>query len=637
MTVRSTSCLIICFLVLTITALNTSAAVASVPEQPLWGFAWSPRQIPVVIQKSPDYAHDAVLQAMQTWNLAQTWFSNTYQVSSRPYTFVEVQELGESYVKITFNHTQTTNDWARWSCFYWNNNGVFTTIQCSTSIILSLRDGTDLSSMQLRNLATMGLGAALGLLNTKFSEMDLMNYYSVDHDVVVPSTLNLYAVALLSMVVLKNDMPKSPVTLPGNIPYETPSESAITELVSAITTTATTIARTYSDSCLQELAYDSGVMDTGHQIMPVGSMFAVRFTPPSKSLLVNASFFISDKVAPFTVRILNAQREFMPVSADGNPTSKGWTSVDFSSFKVEVDSDFYIALQYTSFEWNNNPILGRYQETKPVLGASKGSGERSYDIFNGEEGLEWRPDPSVPAYKVDRNYMIRAVIQTGYPLRVVSPYGEPRGSGCYSFGSAATFSVTSPIQAQGFIGVLGGRYVFDHWSEDSTDITPSASVAMDGPKTVTAMWRIDNTMPYTIIGLVVSAIVIVVALGLLARRRKGSSPTQTYKPPAAALAHPSKAQPSPPANVPALQAQAQDPRYLEYLAKLEQLKTRGGISEETYLKLKDDYWKRFGVPPTAPSPVQSSGVEFPAAKFCISCGTSLPSHATFCNKCGTKQ
>lgn len=37
----------------------------------------------------------------------------------------------------------------------------------------------------------------------------------------------------------------------------------------------------------------------------------------------------------------------------------------------------------------------------------------------------------------------------------------------------------------------------------------------------------------------------------------------------------------------------QDMRYVEYLAKLEELKTRGQISEETHLKLKDEYWKRF--------------------------------------------
>ena len=36
-----------------------------------------------------------------------------------------------------------------------------------------------------------------------------------------------------------------------------------------------------------------------------------------------------------------------------------------------------------------------------------------------------------------------------------------------------------------------------------------------------------------------------------------------------------------------------DARYVEYLATLEEMKTAGRITEETYRKLKDEYWKRF--------------------------------------------
>jgi len=36
-----------------------------------------------------------------------------------------------------------------------------------------------------------------------------------------------------------------------------------------------------------------------------------------------------------------------------------------------------------------------------------------------------------------------------------------------------------------------------------------------------------------------------------------------------------------------------DARYIEYLAKLEELKNRGEISEQTYSALRDEYWKRF--------------------------------------------
>jgi hypothetical protein len=244
---KSTSSLIVCSLVLVVFAFNARAVVASAYEQPLWGFAWSSRQVPVVVERSPEYAHDVVLQAMQTWNFAQTWFSNTYQISTRPYTFVEVQEPGDSYVKVTFNQTQTTNDWSTTRCHYWwNTDGVFYRVRCNITIDLSVKDGTELSPQQLRTLATAGFGFSLGLLNTVFSQTDLLNWYSVDHNVVVPSTLNLYAVALLSMVTSRNDMPRSPVTLPGGIPYETPSESAITEPGSTVRQTTTSLTNSYA-------------------------------------------------------------------------------------------------------------------------------------------------------------------------------------------------------------------------------------------------------------------------------------------------------------------------------------------------------------------------------------------------------
>jgi hypothetical protein len=213
-------------LMLTATTFN-SVTAATTPMQPLGGYAWSTREIRVIIQNSPQYAHDAVLQAMETWNRAQAWFANTYHVPSRPYTFFEAQQPSDSYVTVTFNQTQTRSDWSlTWPTWSWDNNGVFYKITVSTSIDL-ITGGERLSSLKLRSLATSALGFALGLSNTDFDQTDLLNWYSVNYDVVVPSTLNLYAVALLSNVNSRRDMPTSPVVLPAGIPYLTPPESAV--------------------------------------------------------------------------------------------------------------------------------------------------------------------------------------------------------------------------------------------------------------------------------------------------------------------------------------------------------------------------------------------------------------------------
>jgi hypothetical protein len=165
-----------------------------------------------------------------------------------------------------------------------------------------------------------------------------------------------------------------------------------------------------------------------------------------------------------------------------------------------------------------------------------------------------------------------------YLLTVNSPMGNPDGSGWYDEGSTATFSVTSPLTVEGVMGTLGGKYVLDHWSGDLTATTASATVTMNGPKTVSAEWHTDNTMPYTIIGGIIVVVIVIVAILLLMKRGRAPTPT------------PGAAVPPPPAPV------APTP------------------------------------PPPAPPAAQP-----PGGKFCINCGAPLPAWAAFCGKCGSKQ
>ena len=92
-----------------------------------------------------------------------------------------------------------------------------------------------------------------------------------------------------------------------------------------------------------------------------------------------------------------------------------------------------------------------------------------------------------------------------YYIRIESQYGDPKGEDWYNAGSIATFSVTSP---EGFII----QQVFVGWSEDSTATTTTATIVMDGPKSVTANWRADYTQLYGIIGSVVVIILVVIFL-----------------------------------------------------------------------------------------------------------------------------
>jgi len=119
---------------------------------------------------------------------------------------------------------------------------------------------------------------------------------------------------------------------------------------------------------------------------------------------------------------------------------------------------------------------------------------------------------------------------TQYYLEVASEYGETKGSGWYDSGSTATFSVApSSIEMSGIEGLLGGRYVFDHWTLDSDAATPEATIVMDEPKSVEAVWRIDTTSLFLLAVALICTLGVVVIVGAMVIRKK-SRGAQRVKP-----------------------------------------------------------------------------------------------------------
>jgi hypothetical protein len=70
-----------------------------------------------------------------------------------------------------------------------------------------------------------------------------------------------------------------------------------------------------------------------------------------------------------------------------------------------------------------------------------------------------------------------------YLLTLSSEYGTPTGAGWYKEGTSADFSVTD------YVELSDTKHYFTGWSGDYTGTTPSASLEMNEPKTVTANWR----------------------------------------------------------------------------------------------------------------------------------------------------
>lgn len=137
---------------------------------------------------------------------------------------------------------------------------------------------------------------------------------------------------------------------------------------------------------------------------------------------------------------------------------------------------------------------------------------------------------------MDAPHKVVAKYDTYFKLTVISDYGNPKGSGYYKAGDTATFSVDSPVG-------IGIQQVFVEWKGDYSGKNPKGSVAMDKPKTVTAVWTTSYFQLYLIIA-AVAAVAVVVSLLLWRRSRAAPSTVKPPPPPPPSETPESPAEPS---------------------------------------------------------------------------------------------
>lgn len=210
-----------------------------------------------------------------------------------------------------------------------------------------------------------------------------------------------------------------------------------------------------------------------------------------------------------------------------NETSRYHVSPSQLKVSAPGEYGFAYALQHYLKIESPYPINGsgwyNHGEKVPITAPSEvGATKDSRSVFRRWTGDYSAGDPQI-SVMMDKPKRIVAEYVTQYLLTVNYPLGSPQGSGWYDEGSSATFSVASPVSVEGLMGMLGGKYTFDHWKGDSTVTTAAASVTMDGPKTVTAEWRTDNTIPYIVLGGIGAAIIVLVLLLLMKRRKAPAS------------------------------------------------------------------------------------------------------------------
>jgi hypothetical protein len=146
-------------------------------------------------------------------------------------------------------------------------------------------------------------------------------------------------------------------------------------------------------------------------------------------------------------------------------------------------------------------------------------------ISNGTRAgfVDWddRSNSSTRLVSVGNNLTLKANYRIQHELHVYSPFGTITGGGWYFQNTDATITVApASVPLNGFLGWLGGRYVFDHWSGACNATTSQCDVLVDNPKSATAIWRVDWSL--TMIFAVVIA-VSAACVAALERKRRVSS------------------------------------------------------------------------------------------------------------------
>lgn len=132
--------------------------------------------------------------------------------------------------------------------------------------------------------------------------------------------------------------------------------------------------------------------------------------------------------------------------------------------------------------------------------------------------VKWE-DGSMKAVRVT-SLSFDAIIQASYvkqySLKVISEFSETTGSGWYDAGTRASFSVKDVrVSANPFVGK-----VFKGWAGDFNELLQSASITMDGPKTIVAVWSDDFIGLYLVGGS--AALAVAIAVGVLIMRKRPS-------------------------------------------------------------------------------------------------------------------
>jgi hypothetical protein len=150
-------------------------------------------------------------------------------------------------------------------------------------------------------------------------------------------------------------------------------------------------------------------------------------------------------------------------------------ALGYPSREVELDGNRY--LTGADGRFTANVTRGEHTiSVPPVIEL----GNTSRAVF-----LQWNETISSPTLTLvlSGDAFLLAIYLRQYYLSVRSPFGQTSGTGWHDENEIVMFQVTPPV-------ILDERtHLFAGWSGDSSDSSPVSRIYMDGPRSISALWR----------------------------------------------------------------------------------------------------------------------------------------------------
>lgn len=210
-----------------------------------------------------------------------------------------------------------------------------------------------------------------------------------------------------------------------------------------------------------------------------------------------------------TSALIDPQNNLVPGSVSGKLFEIGLTPVVLS---VIVPSSVVVlvdGLQQPPGPATVGVALGQHNVTLPMLVQVGPSTRLRFDRWSDGYPSAFR------RIVVTNTTSLQGVYVTENLLTLVDAEQNATGSGWYDAATNATFSSNEYQPLTGLLGAIGGRLSFQGWYENGQLLTnsPTGTIAMDKPHTLTAVWQVDYSTPATItLGVIAAILVIILVL-----------------------------------------------------------------------------------------------------------------------------